>query len=70
MSSADSPSSDGEENRDPMFNVVAGLLKQIKKVAVVNGPSVALVDDLVAVVHKHDVKSEVTKLKVEKVTDR
>jgi hypothetical protein len=53
-----------------MFNVVAGLLKQIKKVAAVKGPSIALVDDLVAVVRKHDVMREVTKVKVENVTRR
>jgi hypothetical protein len=51
-----------------MFNVVSSLLKQIKKIAAVKGPSVTLVDDLVAVVRKHDVKSEVTEVKVENVT--
>jgi hypothetical protein len=52
-----------------MFNVVSGLLKQIKKVAAVKGPSVALVDDLVAVVRKHGVmNAEVFAVKVENVT--
>jgi hypothetical protein len=50
-----------------MFIVVSSLLQQIEKVAAVKGPSIALVDDLVAVVRKHDLSREVTAVKAENV---
>jgi hypothetical protein len=66
-SSAGSSSSGGKENESPLANVISSLLQEIQRASVANGPSVALVDDLVAIVRKHGVKSVV---KVENVARR
>jgi hypothetical protein len=48
-----------DENENPMSKVISSLLQEIQRVSVADGPTLALVDDLVAVLRKHDAKSVV-----------
>ena len=47
-----------KENLDPMSLMVAGLLQEIERVSVDNGPTLSLVEDLVSVLRKHDVQKK------------
>ncbi len=42
------------QNRSPMSSMVTDLLDQIEAISVAGGASIELVEDLLAVAHKHD----------------